>query len=204
MPVISEIETREGKILRWHVNETVDSLENQCVQIGLGLPPAVHIESRRKQVMVTALLHYRLFPGTRLSYTRTGKPMVDNGQHVSISHSGDVLVMMKSNEPCGIDIERIHPRVRKVRHKFLNDSELLTTTHSSDFTLTQFWTAKEAMFKVYGSDKVFMRSNIFVHDLSETESTAVLKDGQLEIKRKIKYRITGDMMLAWTEKCDEA
>lgn len=204
MPVISEIQTSEGKILIWQVNETAHSLENQCHQYGLDVPPAMHLESRRNQVMATALLHRLLFPGTLLNYAPTGKPMVGNDQHVSISHSGDILVMMKSNYPCGVDIERIHPRIRKVRGKFLSDSELNATTSSSDFRLTQYWTAKEAMFKVYGSDKVFMRSNIFVDNLSDSFATVVLKDGSVVIERKIRFQISGDMILAWTELCDEA
>lgn len=204
MPVINEIETAGGKILCWQVNESAGSLEQQCLQYGLEIPPQMHLESRRNQVMATSLLHRLIFPGTSLSYARTGKPMVSNDQHISISHSGDILVMMKSDYSCGVDIERIHPRVRKVRHKFLNDTELLVTTNSSDFTLTQYWTAKEAMFKVYGSDAVFMRSNIFVYSLSDTEAIAELKDGSLEIRRKIRFHINGDMILAWTEHIDEA
>lgn len=110
--------------------------------------------------------------------------------------------MMKSDHACGVDIERIHPRVRKVRHKFLNDAELLVTANSSDFLLTQYWTAKEAMFKVYGNDTVFMRSNIFADNLSDTEGIANLKDGSLEIRRKIRFHVNGDMILAWTERID--
>lgn len=186
-------------MLIWHVTEAAEELEQKCVKHELTLPVAMHLESRRNQVMATSLLHRLLIPGTILSYETTGKPLVNNGQFVSITHCGDMLVMMRSDSACGVDIERIHPRVRKVRRKFLNDEELELTRDASDFTLTQYWTAKEAMFKVYGSDEVFMRSNIFVSHLSETESIAELKDASLEIKRKIRFQIIDDMILAWTE-----
>lgn len=149
--------------------------------------------------MVTSLLHHLLFPGTKLSYERTGKPFVNGGANISISHSGNTLVMMRSAEPCGVDIEMVHPRVRKVRHKFLNDAELLITENVDDYRLAQYWTAKEAMFKVSGSDRVFMRSNIFVHNLSSSDATAVLKDGATEITRRIRFRTYDNLVLAWTE-----
>lgn len=203
MPVTSEIDLINGLILCWHVAESTEELEHLCVQRDIILPPPMHLESRRKQVMATSLLHAQLFPGTILSYTGTGKPVIDSNNHVSISHSGEMLVMMKSSIPCGIDIERIHSRVQKVRHKFLNDDELVETEHASDHIVTQYWTSKEAMFKVSGSDRVFMRSNIFVRDLNADHATAVLIDGAEEIRRKIRFHVNEDMILAWTEACDE-
>lgn len=203
MPVTREIETKEGKILLWEVSENSSDLELMCRSKQVELPPPMHLESRRKQVMVTSLLHQMLFPGTILDYEATGKPFVNSDQFVSVSHSANVLVMMRSTVPCGVDIERVHSRVRKVSHKFLNDEELRLNQDASDYKLTQLWTAKEAMFKVSGSDKVFMRSNIFVETLSATEATAVLTDGELKLKRRIRFLEEKDMILAWTERINE-
>lgn len=199
MSVTQEITTNSGKILRWDITEESVELENLCGKAGIPLPETMHLEARRKQVMVTSLLHDLLFPGTKLSYEKTGKPSVNNDAFISISHSGNSLVMMRDVLPCGVDIEMVHPRVRKVRHKFLSDAELLVTENADDYQLTQYWTAKEAMFKVSGSDRVFMRSNIFVHNLSASEASAVLKDGTDEITRRIRFRTFGELMLAWTE-----
>lgn len=186
----------------WRITESVNALELLCSDKSVSLTSTFPLESRNKQYMATLLLFARLFPGNSLRYLPTGKPVADNGLHLSISHSADLVVMMRSDIPCGVDIEQIHPRVDKVKHKFLSDEEL--TRNSTLEQLTQYWTAKEAMFKVHGTDTVFMRSNIFVKILSPYEADAVLLDGELEIKRKIRFRVTDNMMLAWTETADEA
>src|ERR1044072_2934362 len=203
MPVSNEIETNEALIVCWDITETVKELEAMCRAKSLPIAPEMHLESRRKQVMVTSLLHHLLFPGTTLNYAATGKPYVDSPRFVSITHSGDTLTMMRSDHECGVDIERVHPRVRKVRHKFLSDAELLVTETATDEVLTQYWTAKEAMFKVNGSDRVFMRSNIFVHNLSDKTARVVLNNEGHETRMKIRFQMHNDKLIAWTETCDE-
>lgn len=189
-------------MLCWKIIESVNALELLCSDNSVSLNSTFPLESRNKQYMATLLLFAKLFPETSLQYLPSGKPVVSNGEYLSISHSGDLVVMMRSAIPCGVDIEQIHPRVEKVKHKFLSDEEL--TRNSTLEQLTQYWTAKEAMFKVHGTDTVFMRSNIFVKILSPSEADAILLDGELEIKRKIRFRVTDNMILAWTETADEA
>ena len=57
------------------------------------------------------------------------------------------------DQPIGIDIEIIHPRIAKVAHKFLNDREkaMIETLDEKDQLnqLAFLWAAKEAMYKKY-------------------------------------------------------
>jgi 4'-phosphopantetheinyl transferase len=204
MPVIEDIQTKQGTIKCWKITENTGDLEMQCKSKSIVVHNDFTLEARYQQSMVTRLLHAELFPDTILSYLPTGKPVVDNEKFISISHSGDIVVMMRSQYACGVDIEKIHERVGKVRHKFLNDEELALNIHSSKEILTQYWTAKEAMFKVHGTDTIFMRNNIFVKLHSPVLAEARLTDGDLVIERNIRYYVNGDMMLAWTETNDEA
>lgn len=199
MPVTDKILTSDGIIHYWETNETSDELIALCNSRAITAFNDIQLESRRKQMMVTALLHHELFPATQLNYAPTGKPYVTSEDKISISHSGNIVIMMKSKSECGVDIEHIHPRIRKVRHKFLSDSELLITADLPDRILAQFWTAKEAMFKVSGSDAVFMRSNIFVDEIDNDQATAVLIDGAQKIIRRIRYHYKNEMVIAWTE-----
>ena len=191
-------------MLSWTITEAVNELEHLCSGLNVADGSGFSLEARYKQYLVTQLLHRRLFPESELSYEPTGKPVVSNGRHISISHSGDIVVMMESAAACGTDIEKIHPRVEKVKRKFLSDDELHLYAGASTEELTRLWTAKEAMFKVHGSDTVFMRSNIFVQLISPELAHARLWDGSLEIQRNIRFHINGDMILAWTEPADEA
>ncbi len=203
MPVTEVINTKRGSIMCWTITESVIELKRICSERGVETINTFTNEARFKQSMATLILHSTIFGNSTLGYLSTGKPIIEGGQHISISHSGDKIVMMKSDIACGVDIERIHPRVEKVKHKFLNDQELITFADATTATLTQLWTAKEAMFKVHGTDTVFMRSNIFVDIESPELAHAVLKDGTLELRRNILFRVHEDMMLAWTEIADE-
>ncbi|HTF02998.1 MAG TPA: 4'-phosphopantetheinyl transferase superfamily protein, partial [Bacteroidia bacterium] len=197
------IKTKSGRILYWNITESLDELEHSCAEQGISVDNTAHHEMRRKQLLVTQLLHALMHPDLPLTYSATGKPMLDERTHVSISHSGKYLVMMSADEPCGVDIEKITPQVERIRAKFLSDAELERTTEASELELIQYWTAKEAMFKVYGSDHVFLRSNIFVGPPTTDRTSAVLQDGDLEIKRDIRFYRIDNMMLAWTESYDE-
>ncbi len=199
MPVIELIQGNGCNIRCWTITESTILLESACRLSKINPVNSFTLETRYQQYMVTQLLFAELFPGDQLTYESTGKPVTNSAMHVSISHCGNTVVMMKSEVACGIDIERIHPRVEKVKHKFLNDEELLRIESAPTEELVRYWTAKEAMFKVYGSEAVFMKSNIFIDRVTSFNAEAALTDGALTLRRSIQYRVINDMMLAWTE-----
>lgn len=203
MPVTETISGETCRIHSWKITESTAELEEACRAAGIVPLNNFVLEDRYKQHMATLLLFDGLFAGETLQYASTGKPYVKEGTYVSISHSGDTVVMMRSGTECGVDIECIHPRVEKVKHKFLDDEELLRVQGANIETMTQYWTAKEAMFKVYGSQEVFMRNNIFVRDVTAQHAKAELRDGTIVLKRNIRFHVLGDMMLAWTEPTHE-
>jgi phosphopantetheinyl transferase len=203
MPITESFEGNGCRIECWTISESTAELENLCNVNGIATANTFALESRYQQHMATQLLFNHLFGAGEglLQYHSTGKPYVYGSElhHVSISHSGVRVTMMKSGHACGVDIERIHPRVEKVKHKFLNDDELVAVNGAPTFTVVQYWTAKEAMFKVYGSQEVFMRNNIVVSAVNGDEACAELKDRDLTLKRRIVFRVVDDMLLAWTE-----
>lgn len=199
MPVNELIRGKGCLIANWTITEGSEALERACDKAGINPVNNFTLEARYQQYLVTQLLFAEMFQGEKLSYESTGKPVTNSEHFVSISHSGNTVVIMKSDVACGVDIERIHPRVEKVKHKFLNDEELIRVKAGSHEELVRYWTAKEAMFKVYGSQDVFMRSNIFVNNVTSSQADALLRDGELVISRTINYRVLGEMMLAWTE-----
>lgn len=199
MPVNELIRGKGCSIACWTITEGSVALERACGEAGLIPVNNFTLEARYQQHLVTQLLFAQMFQGEKLSYESTGKPVTNSEHFVSISHSGNTVVMMKSDVACGVDIERMHPRIEKVKHKFLNDEELIRLTAASNEELVRYWTAKEAMFKVYGSQGVFMRSNIFVNNVTSSQADALLRDRELIISRTINYRMLGEMILAWTE-----
>ena len=57
------------------------------------------------------------------------------------------MIFGHSTFKIGVDIEQISERVKKVKEKFLNETELIEFSNETDEIYTQLWTAKEAIYK---------------------------------------------------------
>ncbi len=81
-----------------------------------------------------------------------GKPYAKNlDVQFNISHSGDIVVCAVSENPIGIDIEKIREINLKILERICSKRELLY--FSEEPKLNQFfeiWTAKEAQAKLFG------------------------------------------------------
>ncbi len=135
----------------WSITEPVSFFETD-------VKLAVHIqnEERKLQHLAVRLLFKLMMPEADLNkmvMADNGKPYLQGVPfHFSFSHcKGYAAVAVSDNDPIGIDIEMIHPRILKVAHKFLNDSEKgMLVELSVEEQLKQmafFWAAKEAMYK---------------------------------------------------------
>jgi len=125
-------------------------------------------EQRKKQwlayrILIRTLLHPEEYP---VEYDQPGKPFLTGSQyHISVTHSHDrAAVIISSAFRTGIDIEKVSPRIRKVRDRFLSDRELSDLQDPDDLeALTLVWCAKEALYKLYGLKNLDFKKNIRVH-----------------------------------------
>ena len=136
----------------WSIQEPASFFETD---VQLAVPIAN--EERRTQHLAVRLLFKLMMPEADLSKL----VMADNGKpyllglpfHFSFSHCKGYAACAVDNQPVGIDIEIIHPRIIKVAHKFLNEQEkaMIANLEEKD-QLNQMaflWAAKEAMYKKY-------------------------------------------------------
>jgi 4'-phosphopantetheinyl transferase len=95
----------------------------------------------------------------RVSRTDTGKPIVAEGAHFNVTHSGDlVLVAVSADRAVGIDVERRRdvPRVDALVERWLTPferEELLALMAGGDSLSDAFlrvWSLKEARLKALG------------------------------------------------------
>jgi len=122
-------------------------------------------ESRKKQWLAYRLLIRELlkpddFP---VEYDQSGKPFLAGSDlHISVTHTEDLAaVIISRNARVGIDIEKIKPRIEKVRDKFLNEEESSSIGKKKGLEqLTIAWCAKEALYKLYGVRNLDFRENI--------------------------------------------
>jgi phosphopantetheinyl transferase len=101
-----------------------------------------------------------------LSYSPEGKPFLnDKNEHISITHSHDKLaVLVNKIENSGVDIELIRDKVRLIQHKFLQEREKLMANNETE-KLIVFWSAKEALYKLYGLKGLDFIKHIFIEHI---------------------------------------
>ena len=139
------------------------------------------------------------FKGVKIIYDALGKPSLDNGWKISISHSNDfVAIIMNEYENCGIDIEKVTPKIERIKHKFLNPIDLKNIV-SLDY-LILYWGAKEALYKYYGKKEVLFIENLFINNfdkgISSFSGEIKMPDFQKEIP--MKWEKIEDFILVYT------
>jgi 4'-phosphopantetheinyl transferase len=130
------------------------------------------IEKEGTQFLLSKLLGTVDF---KLAYSNTNKPfLVDRKEHLSISHSHDLLaIIIHQKQATGIDVELIRDKVLKIRHKFLNPVELEIAGDDVDKHIA-FWSAKEALYKVYGLKELDFIKHLEVSWLNEFEGIGTI------------------------------
>lgn len=128
------------------------------------LPEAVLSHCKKKESFAAADALIRMGV-ENLHYNEKNKPLADNC-YVSISHSENMVVVCKCENPVGIDIEKIdYDRdITKIAERFYHGKELETfrKTPTPD-VFFEIWTKKEAYSKISGEGvgEVFNGFDVF-------------------------------------------
>lgn len=87
-----------------------------------------------------------------------GKPKPLEGKHISFSHSREYIILAVSASNVGIDLQFYTEKLIRVSGKFISDNErmMLSSEKAESDKQTHFlWCAKEAVFKLYGTEVPF-------------------------------------------------
>lgn len=126
-------------------------------------------EKRKQEYLygrLCAKVAYLRLTGKNISYNAfpvrndsRGSPFLDDGGcFVSITHDSGLAAAIVSDKEklrAAVDVQQMKPHNTEVIYKFLNDREKLlfnsiALDFRKDFTASAFWTAKEAMSKLFG------------------------------------------------------
>lgn len=170
MPLILKTYPFEGATLGlWHITETAEWFTERLLLNDAdrtAMQPLTHPTKLLEFLASRYLL--RVLIGTDDEHTMIkdehGKPYLQQPNvHISISHcKGHAAAIISQRAAVGIDIEVVHPRVKKIVDKFLSDEELAhlgghdATTHN----LTLAWAVKEAVYKANGKKGISLRSQM--------------------------------------------
>ena len=135
-------------------------------------------------------------------YDSQNKPHLNKTNfQVSISHSKEmVAISLQENHDNGIDIQHIDQKIERIRNKYLKPQESKAIEENDYETLTIYWSIKEALFKVYGTNDIFLKENIEVIDFNRTKMSAIGAIKNCDYYKKLSLRISlvDDYVLAYT------
>jgi len=152
----------------WHITESVEELEPAISlrRIEAELYDSFVAESRKKQWLAWRILVRRLLSPDdfQVEYDSCGKPyLAGSDYHISVTHSDDLAAVIISHRKAGIDLERVRPRVAKVKDRFMSEKELSAVRMERELEqMTLTWCAKEALYKFYGQRTLDFREHIHV------------------------------------------
>ena len=168
MPIIHKIEEKEITILVWEITETLDELK---VLLG-GLNISNHTsEKRKKEQLTTRLLVTEILPNKTIIYNKFGAPELDNGQHISISHSAGLVAVIISHEKTGLDIEKISEKTLLLASKFVSEKNLINLDKEKS---TLIWCLKEAIYKWEQKGGVDFIKDIIITEFTHKEHGKVI------------------------------
>ena len=189
------------KVGIWKIEETEKELTVLLLKkvSSLAEKPNTSNQTRIKQWLATRLLLSEFFENAQISYDKYGKPHLDNGCFISISHSNEfVAIAINQNNHCGIDIEKITPKVERIKQKFLNVIDLENVIEIEDLTI--YWSAKEALYKYYGRKEILFIEHLFIENFTRNKASFI---GKIDIssfntKLGMVYEKIEDYILVYT------
>ena len=151
MGIIKKISNVDSIIWIWKINESSDALSILTDQ-----KTDVKNENKKKEFYASRVLIQKmceelniLFEGIRKD--NNGKPhLIKSKYHISISHKFPYVSVIFNTKKCGIDIERIDEKVKKIKSKFLSEEEELVVGENLK-KLVEYWSMKETAYKVDGT-----------------------------------------------------
>ena len=141
MPIINKIESEKITILVWEITETLEEI----MALGGGINISNYTsKKRKKEHLASRLLVNEIYPTKTIIYNEFGAPELNNGKHISISHSKELVAVIISDTKSGLDIEQISEKPLSIASKFVSEKNLINLNKEK---ATLIWCLKEAIYK---------------------------------------------------------
>lgn len=176
----------------WKIDESIDQLETM---LGYKLEDS-NPKRLKERTAVRVLLKNLLGQNLSISYKESGKPYIEDGLFVSISHSNNyIAISLSEKRETGIDIETVSDKVLRVRKKFISEGEYIDPQNETKHLLIH-WSAKEALYKIIDRETKSLANDIVVSSFTPEDSGFItIEDVPLDQKYEGKYVIENDFIL---------
>ncbi len=201
MPLHSKKHINNGIVALWKINESFDELLDLVPDSWIA---GLAIDKLSKHNLAARTLANEVCPGFELlEKDEYGKPYFESAVHnISITHAGEYAgFMLKEDSECGIDMEHITSRIKKLGPKFIREDE----RHFSQLGLEgmyMVWCAKEALYKYYGLKALDFKKHIRVEEIETIDSSGSLvghiNKGKYSKSIKMQYQFIEDYLIVHT------
>jgi len=170
-----EILENQTEMVIWKITETETQLQNG---LSLSTEALKRLSKRRSSIhrkgylAIRQLLKSLGIPTEIHQYDGIGAPYLTDGRFISISHTGDAAAVVISSISVGIDLEHYKDKIKRVATRFLHASEGERPKDLDEILyLTQLWTAKEALYKLYKKPGLIFSEQLFIQPFKKEDTT---------------------------------
>lgn len=153
MPIYKTINSEGGTaVYVWKIEESLTKLKDglQLTENSINRMNGMKSELHQKGFLsVRNLLVHAGYEDEDLRYNEYGKPLLNNGKHISITHSFEFAAILISDREAGVDIEKNREKIINIQHRFVNTEVDSLSNEDIVKQLTVIWGAKESMYKTY-------------------------------------------------------
>jgi hypothetical protein len=193
----------------WHITENQDQLLQILGENYFEINHHLKItQANSRHYLASRILLTTLFPSSKIVLSKNihNKPSLQIDQlpyKISITHSFDyAAILIAKQGELGIDLEKIDPRIARIKTKFMNENELLFAGEPDQIKMqTLIWSTKETLYKLYSNKEVDFKQNLHIlpFNLSNFGSleTFIIKGG-LNQKITVHYEEMNNYMLTYT------
>ena len=182
MPFFKSIKIKPNtNLYLWKITESYDWFcENvKLKEISFLRLESMKSESHRKGFLAVRMLLQEIgYSDYDLFYDDFGKPHLQDGKHISISHSNDFSAVVISNEILGLDIEQLKEKTLKIAPRFMQIHHLEGLSFEEKLKKsTVIWGIKEAIFKIKNEKGISFPEHIFEKpfDLKDKKAVGILQ-----------------------------
>lgn len=193
------------RLALWSLTEELGFFEGKAHLSAADKETYSHITStsRKKEwLAVRVLLNEVLGFWPQITYTETGKPLLQNHtRHLSVSHSKEMVgILLCTNPYAGIDIEHTNRSIEKVSKRFLSENELAQLNKQPEsFSRILYWCAKEAIFKAVSESNILFSKQIFIQAVNNDGTIkSHFKSEHEELDFILNYMELNKHMIVWT------
>lgn len=158
----------------WQIEESVQELSSNISPEDLKTIESYH-PNKQLEFLATRQLIRQVCEKHQITYhgiekDEYGKPhLMDSTYHISVSHAFPLVgCLIHKKEPCGLDIEKPRPQLNRIKNKFLSKEELVRCGEDLEL-LCLHWSAKEALYKIYGRKQLIFAEELFVRSIEDQQ-----------------------------------